>query len=73
MEPGPDTGGLSRQPLLPEDGARANPRARGKPCPRAPGAHHGRIVLLQGRRLDRLAEEPPVPERVLLPLETLIQ
>lgn len=41
--------------------------------PQAQHAHHGSIVLLQSRCLDHLAEEPPVPDSVLLPLKTLVE
>lgn len=36
-------------------------------------AHHRRVVLLQSRRPDRPAEEPPVAHGVLLPLKALVQ
>lgn len=55
--------------------ALTSPRAPAPPRPpRAPlRAHHGSVVLLQSRCPDHLAQEPPVPESVLLPLKTLIQ
>lgn len=43
------------------------------PSPSPCDAHHRRVVFLQGSRSDHLAEEPPVPERMLLPLKTLIE
>lgn len=36
-------------------------------------AHHCRVVFLQSSRSDHLAQEPSVPECMLLPLEALIQ
>lgn len=46
----------------------------GEPAPRpTPWAHHGGVVLLQSRGPDHLAQEPPVAQRVLLPLETLVE
>lgn len=36
-------------------------------------AHHGSVVLLQGRGFDDLAQEAAVAQRVLLPLEALVQ
>ena len=46
----------------------------GEPAPAPPcGAHHRSVVLLQSRGPDHLAQEPPVAQRVLLPLETLVE
>jgi hypothetical protein len=36
-------------------------------------AHHCCIVFLQSRCSDHLAQEPSVPECMLLPLEALVQ
>lgn len=36
-------------------------------------AHHGSVVLLQSRGFDDFAQEAAVAQRVLLPLEALVQ
>lgn len=55
-------------------GRGAGPRARPLTHrPLAARTHHGGVVLLQGGCPDRPAEEPPVADGVLLPLEALVQ
>lgn len=36
-------------------------------------AHHRCVVLLQGRSSDHLAQQPSVPQCMLLPLKAFVQ